>query len=137
MLYDELKALAPSLSPSHRVSGSEVGDVLSALIAYVEHGEPILQAAQTAGQQGIVDFVHELFVHEAQQAGGPAPVKGQPLQAEPAVGRRGPAPAVSKTDFDKLAGLVEKLVASLSTGAAAPAPDAPPAPEQPFNTATD
>jgi hypothetical protein len=112
-LRDELKALSVQLSPTHRVSGSETADVLSALIAYVEN-PGVLAAAQEGGQQGVADFYHDQLTAEASNNGLELPVKGQPIEQQPAPGRQGPAPAVSKADFDKLAASVAQLVASLT-----------------------
>jgi len=111
-LYDDLKALSVHLSPSVRVAGSEVADVLSALVAYAEHGQPILQVAQD-GPQAVYDLLHEHQVKLAAADGRGVPVKGQPLQSVPAPGRFGPPPAVSRSDFEKLTALVEQLVAGL------------------------
>jgi len=135
-LYDELKALAPHLSPSHRVSGSEVGDVLSALITFVEHGNPVLAAA-SEGTQALYDFYHDVEVARAKEAGDPEPVKGQPIQAQPAPGRYGPPPVVSRADFDRLAGLVESLVTKLSGTGTAQAPElSSPGPAEPEHDLT-
>ena len=138
-LYDELKALAPHLSPSHRVSGSEVGDVLSALITFVEHGNPVLAAA-SEGAQALYDFYHDVEVARAKEAGDPEPVKGQPIQAQPAPGRYGPPPVVSRADFDRLAKLVESLVTTIAgagTAGTAQAPEPPsPGPAEPEHDLT-
>jgi hypothetical protein len=111
-LRDELKALSVVLSPTHRVSGSETADVLSALIAYVE--DPSVLAAAQEGAQAVADFYHDRLTSEATSLGVEPPVKGQPIEQQPAPGRQGPAPAVSKADFDKLATSVAQLVASLT-----------------------
>jgi hypothetical protein len=112
-LRDELKTLSVQLGPTHRVSGSETADVLSALIAYVEN-PGVLAAAQEGGQQGVADFYHDVLTQEASENGADPPVKGQPIFQQPAPGRQGPAPAVSKADFDKLAASVAQLVAALT-----------------------
>ena len=135
LLYDELKSLAVHLSPSVRVSGGEVGDVLSALIAYAEHGQPVVDAAHQ-GPQALYDFFHEHLVKLAEDAGEGPPRKGQPLQHEPAPGRFGPPPAVSRSDFAELKALVEQLLAAQGIAPAAAAPAAAPAPPL-FAPATD
>jgi hypothetical protein len=122
-LYDELKTLSVHLSPSYRVAGSELGDVLSALVAFTEHGEPILTAA-AEGPQALYDFLHEHQAKLAAAAGQDPPVKGQPLQHQPAPGRFGPPPAVSRADFEKLTGLVEQLLAAQTSTLVRSAPAA-------------
>lgn len=112
MLYDELKALAVSLSPTTRVSGSEVADVLSALIAFVEHGPAVIDAAHD-GPQALADFYHDHIVAQAVAAGEPAPAKGLPLERAVEPGRYGPPPAVTKSDFDKLAAAVASIAEAL------------------------
>ena len=124
-LYDELKTLAVHLSPSLRVGGSEVADVLSSLVAYIEHGQPIIDAAHD-GPQAVYDVLHDHQVKAAADNGLQAPVKGQPLQHQPAPGRAGPPPAVSRTDFEKLTALVQQLVTA-QTPEPAPAPASGPA----------
>jgi hypothetical protein len=124
-LRDELKALSVVLSPTHRVSGSETADVLSALIAYVE--DPGVLAAAQEGAQAVADFYHDRLTSEATSLGIEPPVRGQPIEQQPAPGRQGPAPAVSKTDFDRLTGLVEQLLAAQAASAAPESePYAPP-----------
>jgi hypothetical protein len=128
-LYDELKTLSAHLSPSIRVGGSEVADVLSALVAYLEHGPSIIDAAHD-GPQAVYDLLHDHQVKVAADDGLEPPVKGQPLQHQPAAGRFGPPPAVSRSDFEKLTALVQQLVDQpATTQAPAPVEHEPAGPE--------
>lgn len=124
MLVDELKALATHLPPSLRVAGAETADVLSALVAYAEHGQPVVDAAHQ-GPQELYDFFHNHLTKVATDAGEQPPRKGQPLQRVPEPGRFGPPPAVSRADFAELKGLVEQLLAAqVAQAAPQPAPAA-------------
>jgi len=122
-LLEELKALSVHLSPSHRVAGSEVADVLGALIGYAEHGQPIIDAAHQ-GPQALYDFWHDHLTQLAVSNGDEPPVKGQPLQHVPEAGRFGPPPAVSHNDFQELKSLVQQLLSAqgVTPAASEPAP---------------
>ena len=45
-LIDDLRQAAGSLDPQFQPSSNETGAILGALVAYVEHGDKFLQAAQ-------------------------------------------------------------------------------------------
>lgn len=109
-LLDELRALAPVQSPTDRISGSEVADLLGALVAYAEHGGSIFDAAHE-GPQAVADHSHDVAARQAEEAGTDAPVKGAPVAPGPVTsGAPTPAGGVLKADFDKLVGLVETLL---------------------------
>jgi len=44
-LIDDLRGIASEIPPSHSPSANELSGVVGALIAYVEHGKAVLDAA--------------------------------------------------------------------------------------------
>jgi hypothetical protein len=56
-LMDDLRTVAASLDPSLAPSSNEVGPLLGALIAYTEHGDKIVQAAEDGGSAGVSDLL--------------------------------------------------------------------------------
>lgn len=100
-LIDELRRLATVLPPSLRARGAEAADLISAVIARAEHGQPIIDAADQ-GPQVLADFLHEQIAADAQARNVAAPQKGSPVanvQPTPA----GPAAGgVTRTELDQL-----------------------------------
>lgn len=69
---DQLRALAAVLPPNERLHGSEVADVLSAVVAFITHGDPLVAAAEQ-GVTAVQDFFHDVAVARAAAAGQNAP----------------------------------------------------------------
>lgn len=86
---NDFRRLGAILSPSERVSIGEVGDVLSAVIAVVSHGNPLLDAAEL-GPQAVADFYHDAITDQARADGveeKDLPRKGQPVHSAPQTGQ--------------------------------------------------
>lgn len=100
---DELRAVAPALPPDHRLQGSEVADVLSAVVAFLTHGRSILDAAQEGGD-AVYKFLHDHIASNAPE-GADEPQRGYVHAAAPPA-----APAVAtgtqQIDYDKLAAAI-------------------------------
>lgn len=115
----DLKALAAALPPTERISGAEVADVLSALVATVTHGKAILDAGKEGGN-AVYAFLHEEIAKLAEQNGDPQPEKGaaltQPAQPGPVA-----APAAPSIDYDALAAAMVRAQAAQAQAPAEPA----------------
>ena len=112
-LLNDLRVLGTLLPPSERAQASEVADIVSALVAHVEHGHAISDAV-AHGSQGVHDFYHEVIAKYARESGLPEPVKGSPVVPAPAIGA--PAPVQGPTGVDpariaKIEALLEQLIA--------------------------
>lgn len=128
-LIDELRSLSPVLSPSVRASGAEVADLLSALVAYTEHGDKLIAAAHE-GPQAVADFYHDHAVDQAAEAGHPEPEKGAPVGSGPisTAATAGPGGGVSQGQFNELSSKFDQLLAAITgkTSASPPAADSAP-----------
>lgn len=104
---NELRRLAVTLPPSHRVQGSEVADVLSAVAMLLEHGDELLAAAQD-GPMGVAQFLHDRIA-AARPPGAEEPVKGQdltaPLPSTPVTSEPSVQP-LPEIDYDRLAAAI-------------------------------
>lgn len=118
---DQLRALGAALPPSHRLHGSEVADVLSALTAVVTHGREILKAAED-GSAGVLDFLHG-HVTDNRPEGADEPVRGQVATVTPAAS---PAVAVGsqQIDYNELAAAIVR--AQNEQSSPVQGPDTPP-----------
>jgi hypothetical protein len=73
-LMDDLRTVAARLDPSLAPSSNEVGPLLGALIAYTEHGEKVVKAAE--GDNGSTG-VSELLSPDADDKSSSKPSKGE------------------------------------------------------------
>ena len=109
-LLEDLRSLSVVLPPSERVVVGEVADVLSALIAKVEHGNEIITAAGQ-GPQAVHDFLHDRIV--AQAPDGAQVIKGATVESAPANQLNPPVvqgpTGIDPARFEQLVAAVEAL----------------------------
>jgi hypothetical protein len=70
-LLDDLRAAAPSLDPQFQPSSNEAGPVLGALIAYTEHADKFLKAAQE-GTAAVTELLAPAPAADGSGAAAPA-----------------------------------------------------------------
>lgn len=56
-LYDDLRAIAEKIPPSHQPTASELGAIVGAAIAYQEHGKKLLDAANSDDPQDLAELL--------------------------------------------------------------------------------
>ena len=56
-LIDDLRTVAASLDPSLQPSSNEVAPLLGALVAYTEHGDKVVKAAEQNGSAGVSELL--------------------------------------------------------------------------------
>ena len=119
---NELRQLAAVLPPSERVFANEASDLLSAVVALIEHGQPIIEAVKRGGSEAVYDLLHAREVTLAQQEGREPPQRGQS-------GAITPTPAVSEVSaLAAQVAALTKLVTEAVGGHSVQPPQPSPAP---------
>jgi len=134
---NDLRNLALLLPPNLKLAAGEAADVVSGIAAYLEHGEPLIEAAGN-GAQAVADFFHQHIVDTAPE-GAPPVVKGNPV--ETVQHKPGPAAGgVSQTDLAnfkrELMGDIHGLLRDLIGGGASSQDPPAPAGEPPASPPT-
>lgn len=105
---DQLRKLALVIPPSERFAGAEAGDILSAVVAVLNHGDALLNAAEL-GVQAVHDFYYDVAVKHATANGQPAPQKGVPQEQPVEAGGRPTTPSGLEPIMSILTQVLQRL----------------------------